>query len=90
MKNVMIRIIFEFILFDFIYLALSTIINDHREENVNISSDEIPLMESDQHTSIVSQSQIDHDIVEIEGLLQIFISKFDILSDLIQKNITFS
>jgi len=47
-------------------------------------------MESDQHTSIVSQSQIDHDIVEIEGLLQIFISKFDILSDLIQKNITFS
>lgn len=50
-------------------LALSTIVDNHNntEENVNISTNEIPSMEVDEQPSILSRSQADDDIVEIEG-----------------------
>jgi hypothetical protein len=48
-----------------VFLVLSNTI----EENVNTPSEE---MESDQQPAILSRSQMDEDIVEIEGLLKFF------------------
>ena len=51
-------------------LVSSRAIDNKTEDNVNRNLNEVTPMENDQSTSIVSQSQIDDDIVEIEGLLE--------------------
>lgn len=48
----------------FISLGLSG--SNNQEENVNTSSNELPSMEVDQQSTVLSRSQIDDDIVEIE------------------------
>ena len=78
-KNVIIIIFNYLIWFCFCFLALSTIVDDKIEENVNRNSGEITPMESDQQISTLSRSHMDDDIVEIEGLLKNFIA-FIILS----------
>ncbi len=50
-------------------------INNRIEENVNRSSDETIPMEYDQQASTILSSHIDDDIIEIEGLLKIFMTQ---------------
>ncbi len=71
-QNVIRILLSYFIVYRFYFLVLFPTINNRIEENVNRSSDETIPMECDQQASMISSSHIDDDIIEIEGLLNIF------------------
>jgi hypothetical protein len=66
------------------FLVLSTTIDNKKGENINGNSDEITPMDGDQQTSMISQSHIDDDIVEIQGLFKIILSEISNISKFLE------